>query len=474
MCFWGFANNLLCEEWVLARCSHPQVGDKRAAEGGWETAPSSLVVVGTCILAHGCFGANCGVPARRSDIVAQETPFLFLFRPRLPQIITGMAASPCVKSTPIKGLQKVSDRQMKLITTKLDGNVELQLLVLTYLEDLEANRTENKSARKRKAPAETLEDDDIDSDAPGFTVDPTIRLNKHCAKYSGWKRQLICELLAFVEPKQFGGCKKVKLDSISVAKQLMEFAFDLVVCDEKSSDKPTDLNKKNCFQKLFAVYVSMGRRLRRVEFSNGFVDWSQNGHFSVEDARTSDGRVVRIYDKFSDKSAVVPSDLLAKQNPSFSFRNKDIQDNYAYDRAVLSFPDGQDLPLTSLFPNFKRKLTRNMSNEVGATAPKVGDEPVAATQTDVKAQSSGAPSGAAGRSSKASPKVPMPPPGVLPRAAAGGAKRRKNAKSKEDEPAKEDEDEPAKGDEDEPADEGAEEEQDDEGEEGPEEEPKVT
>jgi hypothetical protein len=354
--------------------------------------------------------------------------------------------------SPAKGLKMVAERQMKVITGRIENNVELQLLVISYLDDLELNRNGVPGKGKKRKACEENKDthDETDADEPGFKIDKDTTLNKHCSKFYGWKRNLVVELLQYVEPSIFGKHKKVKVDSLFVMKQLLEHGFDVEAFDDKSSDKPCTLNKLHCFDNLRAVYISLGRRFRNIDLVNGFVSWSSAGFFSVEDIRTDDGRKVRIGDKITDRVAAIPTDFLSGMSPTFVFTNEHINENWSWDKAALKFPCGRDLPLSSLFPKFRRQLGRKISEELGAVKPPVADaQPVGSVVvsgsfgsssggTATAAPASAAPAAAAKAIAK-NIKVPLPPSEMLA-AVVNGAEGGSLAKDIEEEEEEADED----------------------------------
>ena len=82
----------------------------------------------------------------------------------------------------IPSLNKIHERNMKLIREKLYQNLEKQLLVLAYLEEMNADGGVDQ---------ESVEHEFEIADVP---------LAPQAYKYSGWKKSLVLELFAYVEP----------------------------------------------------------------------------------------------------------------------------------------------------------------------------------------------------------------------------------------------------------------------------------
>ena len=92
-----------------------------------------------------------------------------------------MASSDSTMMMPI--VNKIHERYMKLILEKLYKNLEKQLLVLTYLEEMDADGGVHQES--------VVHEIEI-ADVP---------LAPQAYKYSGWKKSLLLELFAYVEPR---------------------------------------------------------------------------------------------------------------------------------------------------------------------------------------------------------------------------------------------------------------------------------
>lgn len=206
-------------------------------------------------------------------------------------------------SSPVGKLKGISEKQMKTIISRCSGSVETQLLVIAYLDELEEKRlgVQKKKQHEKDVAHLMLCDGPADDDAPGFVIPPTETLNRHHAKYSGWKRNTTMSLCAYCEPAVFPPHKKATVDSVNVAKQLLERGWD-VDTNEKTSDRPTSLNKATQFASLRAAYVAAGRPLRGITLRNGVINWDIDGCYEIIKQDQGSGSVVQLRDKVLDKA----------------------------------------------------------------------------------------------------------------------------------------------------------------------------
>ena len=273
------------------------------------------------------------------------------------------------RTSPRKSLCKVHERNMKLIEEKCCNNLEMQVLVLSYLDDLEASKNkvpEPPKGNKNKKHQDAFDEDDS-PETTEIYIDPKAMLHRNNYKYSVWKKALFWELFQYCDPKRWTSARK-SIDSVQLFKQCMEFGFD-INCTDGKSDKAASLNKLEVFTSLKALYKASGSRFQKVDVVDGFIDWQQCGCFSIQDQRSAeDGRSVIVTDRISGKSACVPTEFL-KDHPAYKFSNKDITMNYSWKEAEMYIPGGDVLTLSQLFPKITRVLKKKLSDQLGATSP---------------------------------------------------------------------------------------------------------
>jgi hypothetical protein len=164
-----------------------------------------------------------------------------------------------------------------------------------------------------------------------------------------------------------------------LARQLLCMGWDVEAFDPSKSDRITTRSKKLAFDRLRSLYIGNGRLLKDVELVDGFVDFSSDGHYTIETVTASTGLEVRVTDRRQRKVAVVPNEML--QNATVGYRPKDIKLNFSYGGAYIDLPDGSSLALSNLFPKVRRVLAKKLSDELKAVAtggkaspPKTGQQ----------------------------------------------------------------------------------------------------
>ncbi len=199
-------------------------------------------------------------------------------------------------------LLKCNDSNLRDIKKELDGNLELQMIVLGTIQDYkkaagDAGRTKELVAKRKERGERTAATqkakkarcaDGAGEDAaptamtfvntPGEMTGGETDLPKGCKSYGGWKVGFFVELFKYCEPSLFSDAMKA-IDSKKLARQLFEFAFGLKAgaIDGEIPDKPGTLRKFNCFAALREVYIANGRPFRKLIFGAGGVDWSKPG-----------------------------------------------------------------------------------------------------------------------------------------------------------------------------------------------------
>jgi hypothetical protein len=199
-------------------------------------------------------------------------------------------------------LLKCNDSNLRDIKGELEGNLELQMIVLGTIQDYkkaanDAGRTRQlvvkrkergeRTAAAQKAKKSRCVDGASEGaaptqmccvDTPGQIAGGENDLPKGCKSYSGWKVGFFVELFQYCEPSLFSDAMKA-IDSKNLARQLFEFGFGLkaAAIDGETPDKPGTLRKFNCFAALREVYIANGRPFRRLGFGPGGVDWSKPG-----------------------------------------------------------------------------------------------------------------------------------------------------------------------------------------------------
>lgn len=273
------------------------------------------------------------------------------------------------RSTPQKQLQKVQNRNMEDISKVCSDDLEMQMLVLAYIQDVREEKAgKMKPGKTSKGGASEHEqrlalEDDTAPSGPSFIINDRAELSGNQVKFANCKKQLVVELFSYCEPRTFSPA--VRVDSLQLAKQLLTYGWDVEVVDATKSDTCTTRRKRDQFERMLHLYMGLGSRFRNIELVDGFVDWSRFGHYALEDVQAPLGQV-KVHDKVANKHACIPSELVAGIAGIWS--SKDIVCNYSYMDAKVQLPDRGELVWASLFPKVRKQLSRRISEELPAVS----------------------------------------------------------------------------------------------------------
>ena len=129
-------------------------------------------------------------------------------------------------------LLKVNGENMKSIYDDCNGDIEMQMCVLSFIRDKKdggknLRDSMQEMAEKRRArklcPAAGLSPA---ADEAETVIPEDMVLPKNCKKYAGWKVGLLEELFQYCEPRTFSSAKR-EIDSLQNARQILEYAFEL-------------------------------------------------------------------------------------------------------------------------------------------------------------------------------------------------------------------------------------------------------
>eukprot|EP00971_Amphidinium_carterae_P058383 1155036-Amphidinium_carterae.2 len=281
------------------------------------------------------------------------------------------------RTSPSVTKKQIMEKQMASIISSVKDDLEKQLLVINYLEGLDAPQAPKRP--RRAASSEDLQidvslEDDEQLALQHVAITESEPLPRCASKYSTWTKDLVCDLLAWVEPRLYPKAKKNGWP-VELLKQLMEMAFDLICVEvpkkKVQSDRPSSLaSKLTTFNRLRCMYIALGKRLRVVQVQDGNVNWGENGLYAV----TGGGDAVTVTHRFSLRTARIPCEFLSSTGPQYS--SKDISMNYSKISAHLHLSSGE-LQLATLFPEIgngsARSLARRFSDELGVTGGRLQD-----------------------------------------------------------------------------------------------------
>lgn len=273
--------------------------------------------------------------------------------------------------------KKTNKEQLRQITTELEGKIEMQSMVLKYIQTLrDAKESADSqgqkfgdllmSTRKRKRGDNTT--DQLAEVGGKSATRPTIgddkMLPRNCASYKVWGVKLLRELLAYLAP---GVMTLVFLNECDkqMLQELIEYSTDIRIAGGHS-DTTGSLQKRMVFDSVAALYDKNGARLYELEdMSPWDVDWHKVGHYQAIVKKSSDGaKVLVVKSKPLEKEVEVPSDIWEGINIS----KVTIASNYSQYNAYITLANKDQFKVQNLFPMLGRTLRRATSDEGATTA----------------------------------------------------------------------------------------------------------
>eukprot|EP00971_Amphidinium_carterae_P109716 2173330-Amphidinium_carterae.1 len=133
------------------------------------------------------------------------------------------------------------------ITSRCRGNLERQILVISYLDSLESEPQPKKVKRACSTEVFDVEEVAEPSSVSGVVLDDFTE--RTAAKYASWKKELLLELMNYLEPRMWPLAKHAT-DSVQMLRQILKFCTDLCcteVNQSRRSDRPQGKLKKTIF-----------------------------------------------------------------------------------------------------------------------------------------------------------------------------------------------------------------------------------
>ena len=258
--------------------------------------------------------------------------------------------------SPVKGT-------MQLEKQNLACKIDMQLLTISYIEDLESQAAGTKVV-KRKLSKELQGEDDGDGRCL-LDIPETHTLGRSGRKYFNWAKRLMQDLMHFVEPSVFP-LPKCRVDSVLMIKQLMEYGLGIKCLKKSTSDTCLHNGKKVTFDSLKSLYDDRGSRFKKVNpgrhgrlVQRGGV---QRPHPDRrEEAQGQGHREVHRQDRLHPGQ--VHHRWLSNAHEA-----RDIKENYSNTDAYVFVGEADHMfQLSQLFPK-SRTLVRKDRDAIGATA----------------------------------------------------------------------------------------------------------
>ena len=216
----------------------------------------------------------------------------------------GISPPPCPAADMAKALMRMNDKNLKDINSACSGNLELQTLVLSTIDDYKQGnlvRTEDvggaqtpvgaggmcaELVRRRHSRGKRPPPGDVQAaharaggahspagegfiDGPGFNIAADHKpLTAHQKLYRNWSTKTFLDLFHYCEATVFNKAQK-SIDSKNVCRILFTRGMGLEcgAVDEFESDKSTTVVFAECFEALRQLYIMNGRVFRQLAIS---------------------------------------------------------------------------------------------------------------------------------------------------------------------------------------------------------------
>lgn len=279
-----------------------------------------------------------------------------------------MASSADQKSgTQISGaVQRQARDQSKAISEAMQGNLELQAILLLKIDEYKQAKadgtfqaTPKKKVKKEKQP-DTVRRQKAIAEARGKT------LNRNQSVFTKWSVELLRALLAYIDPSLPWAwlclfCMKERF------LEMLEFALDMVIISGKP-DRLCSLECSAIFDKVKRLYEANGHRVRALvdECDSGFIDWRRFGHFACEVITVEAKQRLQMKCISLDPRKWVLIDE-AVTNGDDSLDAAVVKNNFAIKAAFVATTN-DTYNASHFFPQLARGLRRRLSEDVGVTS----------------------------------------------------------------------------------------------------------
>jgi hypothetical protein len=292
-----------------------------------------------------------------------------------------------------KSMTKINDDNLTLIARDAMGNLELQTLILGFIQDytereqrlvLSSPSTQDpqvpvslanptsyvQTSRLQKRGASQIFRVD---DGTGDCQDGERPIPRQAKKFSGWSPKLIHEAFHFCEPKLFSlviGNQAGKY----LYRQMFERAFGLKTSDG-DSDTCKLTTKREVFTALHELYLGNGRPLRKLHYMDGGkVDWFHpaSGVYFLSVENSNPILSVADYfvnDRMACRKVKIDPECTGAQTPD-EFLQLRIGLIFSATLASIMPKRGSKKPapmIADMFPRIVRTLRRNMSDDLDVT-----------------------------------------------------------------------------------------------------------
>lgn len=275
------------------------------------------------------------------------------------------SGSNTVQSALKKSLPEKNRDQCKLIMSSIRDNFELQLAVLSTIEQYNNAKlhtqassltkaiTDDKKAKKtaKKANAETERD--------WSRIIPST-LRRGLVYYNKWGPELMDEMLKYIEP-QFRPFS-LKEDAVykNNLKEIAEFSLDIRMSEPP--DRVADVDKVVLFPRLLDAYKRNGSRGLKLldHIREGHLYWHDHGFYEVSKSGQGDATEIVVKNRVTGKTTTIPKAMVGSDRDAIT--QQQIRKNQSQTAAYVQ-TDEDIYCLGNFFPALGRTLKRRNSKE---------------------------------------------------------------------------------------------------------------
>jgi hypothetical protein len=266
------------------------------------------------------------------------------------------------------GVAALMNKNLTLIRARLEGKLELQLLVLQYIESVTSTVSPMKRGKSKKDFAcDTEAEDDSGKAEVAIKIKDSDSLGRSGRKYQAWRKGVMYEALHYMCPKTWSWTK-CPTDSHEVMRQAFESGTGVSVGCLLPSDSAATTKKLEVFQALKQAYMAKGDKFKHLTFRDSMIDWSQHGEYTVRTSINNNQVAIYVKDANTKSEREVPSEFVDAKDEGVS--TKDVVGNWSWQGAYLQLKSGQFM-LHQLWPRSTKVLKRRVSEDLGLAMPEM-------------------------------------------------------------------------------------------------------
>jgi len=272
----------------------------------------------------------------------------------------------------VRQWKKRNTMQIKKIVDACNNNFELQLLLLSEIENYEKVKSGSSGSvgdavtqASKKKVKEEQEWDAL----------PTGKLERWQYPYKKWGPSLIKQMALFCDPelRQHADSRVWKSKDLSL--QVLEYGWD-IKCTSGEGDYAAETDKGKLFASMKDIYIKKGSRL--ADLAPGFaacsLDWPTIGFYTitvVDDESGDEEPRVQLHSKALEKTITLEKGLVSNTETGKLM----VTNNFSQTSAMMVSPSDR-WPCANFFPSLNKSLKRKAGESpiVALSRPKLGKQ----------------------------------------------------------------------------------------------------